>query len=152
MKAEYDAYGSSSIDLSALLSAMGSTSTGLNVQSAVAAAISADSAPMEQWEEEQVTLQSQTSAINSIQTDVSTLESSLSALNDPAGALMSMDATSSNSGIVTASAASGTAAGNHVVVVNNLATTGAWYSGSVSSSSATLAAGSFQLTVGSGSP
>ncbi len=143
---------SSSVDLSSLLTALGSSSTGINVQSAVAAAISAESAPMTGWEQEQVTLQSQTSDINSIETDISTLETSLNALNDPAGALMSMAATSSNSGIVSASAAEGTAAGNHVVVVNNLATTASWYSGSVSSSSATLADGSFQLTVGSGSP
>jgi flagellar hook-associated protein 2 len=142
----------SSLNLSSLLSALGSTSAGINVQAAVAQALAVESAPEQQWQQEQVTLQTQTSAINSIEGDVSNLQNSLNALGDPAGALMAMAATSSDTNIVTASAASGTAAGNHVVVVSNLAATASWYSSSAASSSTTLAAGSFDLTVGSGSP
>ncbi len=143
---------SSSINLSSLLSALGSSSSGIDVQSAVAQAIAADSAPMQQWENQQATLQTQTSAIQSIEGDITTLTDSLNALGDPAGALTSMSADSSNSSVVTASALAGTAPGNHVVVVNNLASTASWYSNSVASGDTQLAAGSFSLQVGSGQP
>jgi len=76
----------------------------------------------------------------------------LSALAQPVGALTSMTTSSSNASIVTASAESGTVAGNHVVEVNNLASTASWYSNEASSSSATLATGSFTLQVGTGTP
>jgi flagellar hook-associated protein 2 len=140
----------SGVNLSSLLSTLGSSSSGINVQAAVAQAIAADSAPVNEWEQEQVTLQTQSSTISSVENDITTLQTSLNALSDPAGALTSMAATSSNTAVVTASAASGTASGNHVVVVNNLAATAAWYSGSVASSSTPLTPGSFDLQVGSG--
>ncbi|HXY04419.1 MAG TPA: flagellar filament capping protein FliD [Terriglobales bacterium] len=144
--------GSSSINLSSLLSALGSSSSGIDVQSAVAQAIAADSVPMQQWEQQQATLQTQTSAIQSIEGDITTLTDSLNALGDPAGALTSMTTTSSNTNVVSASALAGTTAGNHVVVVNNLASTASWYSNSVASGDTQLAAGSFTLQVGSGQP
>ncbi|MGA2387800.1 MAG: flagellar filament capping protein FliD [Candidatus Sulfotelmatobacter sp.] len=140
----------SGINLSSLLSALGSSSSGINVSSAVAAAMQALSLPEQQWETEQTTLQTQTSDIDQIQTDVESLQTSLSALSDPAGALASMTATSSDTNVVQASAASGTAAGTHVVVVNNIASTASWYSSSVASSSTNLTPGSFTLQTGSG--
>lgn len=142
----------SGIDISSLLSALGSTSSGINVSAAVAQAIYAMSAPQREWQNEQITLRSQTAALNAVQSDVQALQTSLNALGDPAGALTSMAVTSTNSNIVSGSALSGTAAGNHVVVVNNLATTASWYSSSVASSSTPLSSGSFTLQVGSGSP
>jgi flagellar hook-associated protein 2 len=140
----------SGINLSALLSALGSSSSGINVTSAVDAAMEAIEQPEVEWENDQATLQTQTSDLNSVETDVETLESSLTALSDPTGALASMSVTSSDTNVVQASAANGTAAGTHVVVVNNLATAASWYSNSVASSSTTLASGSFTLQVGSG--
>ena len=140
----------SGVNLSSLLSALGSSSSGINVASAVAAAISADSVPEQQLEAQQQTLQTDTSGINQIQTDVNSLQTSLSALSDPAGALASMTATSSDTDVVQASAASGTAAGTHVVVVNNIASTASSYSNSVASSSTALPTGSFTIQVGSG--
>src|ERR1700677_18431 len=140
----------SGINLSSLLSALGSSSSGINVSSAVAAAMQALSLPEQQWETEQTTLQTQTSDIDQIQTDVESLQTSLSALSDPAGALASMTATSSDTNVVQASAASGTAAGTHVVVVNKIASTASWYSSSVASSSTNLTPGSFTLQTGSG--
>ena len=140
------------INLSSLLSALGSSSSGINVPAAVAQAIAAESGPLTQMEQQQSLLQSQTGDINQIQSDLTTLQNALNALGQPVGALTSMAATSSNSGIVTASAEAGTIAGNHVVVVNNLATTASWYSNEASSSSATLATGSFTLNVGTNAP
>ncbi len=142
----------SPINLSSLLSALGSSSSGINVQDAVAEAIAAESGPLTQMEEQQSLLQSQTGDINQIETDIGTLQTALSALSQPVGALTSMTASSSNSAIVTASADAGTVAGNHVVVVNNLASTASWYSAEETSSSTTLPTGSFTLTVGSSAP
>ncbi len=144
--------GSSSIDLSSILSALGSTSSGINVQSAVAQEISLESQPMLLWEQQQSNLSNQTSDIQGIETDITTLQDALSALSDPAGALANMTASSSNSAVATASAAAGTVAGNHTVVVNNLATTATWYSTDVASETTPLTAGSFNIQVGSGSP
>jgi flagellar hook-associated protein 2 len=142
----------SGINISSLLSALGSTSSGINVSSAVASAINALSTPELQWEQDQQTLQTDTTGINQIQTDVSALQNSLNELGDPAGAIASMTATSSDANVVSASAAPGTATGSHIIVVNNIATTASWYSNSVASSSATLASGSFTLQVGEGTP
>ena len=61
-----------------------------------------------------------------------------------------MTVSSSNSNVVTASAASGSSVGNHTVVVNSLATTSSWTSGTFASSTTDLPAGSFTITSGSG--
>jgi flagellar hook-associated protein 2 len=52
--------------------------------------------------------------------------------------------------VVSATSASGTASGDHVVVVNSLATTASWTSGTFASSTTDLPAGSFTITNGSG--
>ena len=140
----------SGVNLSSLLSAFNSSSSGINVSAAVAQAIAAESGPLTQMQNEQAVVQSQTSDINVILTDIGALQTSLSSLGDPLGALATMTAASSDSNIVNASAVSGAVAGNHVVVVNNLATAGSWYSNSVATSSTPLPSGSFTLQVGSG--
>jgi|SRR5271163_1308375 flagellar hook-associated protein 2 len=140
----------SGINLSSLLSALGSSSSGINVSSAVAAAISALSAPETVWENEQSTLSTQTTDLNQIQTDVEALATSLTALSDPTGALGSMTVTSSDTNVVNATAAAGTTAGTHVIVVNNIASTASSYSNTVATSSTPLAAGNFTIQVGTG--
>jgi flagellar hook-associated protein 2 len=142
----------SGVDLSSLLSALGSSSTGIDVSSAVSQALTALSAPEQQWLTEQQTLQTQATGIDQIQTDVSALENALNSLGDPGGAMSSMTATSSATSVVTASAAAGTTAGTHVVIVNNIASAASSYSNAVASSSTQLPAGSFTLQVGSGTP
>lgn len=140
----------SGVNLSSLLSALGSSSSGINVASAVSQAMAALSAPVTNWEAQQTTLASQTSGIDQIQSDVDALQTSLSTLSDPAGALASMTAASSDTDVVNASAAVGATAGTHVVVVANIASSASAYSNSVATSSTPLAAGSFTLTSGSG--
>jgi len=141
----------SSFNLSDILSAFSSTQ-GINVQAAVAAAIQAESGPLTEWQNEQAALQSQTSDLNVVEGHVQSLETALNALGDPAGQLMSMTASSSNSSVVGATASAGAAPGNHVLVVNNVASTASWYSDSVASSSTALPTGSFTLQVGSNAP
>ena len=57
---------------------------------------------------------------------------------------------SSNANEVCATAATGTVAGTHSIVVNSLASTGAWYSDLGTSATATLPSSSFTLTTTAG--
>ena len=139
---------SSSIDLSSLLQAMtGASTPGIDVTSAVAAAVYAARAPERVWQADQTTLSSQTTDLTSLSTAVSNLESDLNALNDPMGAINSLSLTSSDSSIVSGTATSGAVAGTHTIEVNNLVQTGSWYSDSVASG-ATLSAGTFDIASG----
>lgn len=142
---------SSSIDISSILqAATGASSSGIDVTSAVNAGVTAARAPETTWENQGSTLENQVSALTQIQTDVTTLDNDIQSLNSITGPLSAMTVNSSNSNVVTAAAASGSTVGNHVVVVNNLATTASWTSGTYASSSTTLPAGSFTITDGSG--
>lgn len=137
--------------LNSVLSALGG-STGIDVTSAVDTILYADRAPERAWQAQQTTLSNETSALNQLQTESSTLTNDLSVLQDPVGVLSSAVATSTNSSLLTASAVSGTASSGHLITIKNLAVTGSWYSAAQTSSSSTLTDGSFQITVGSGSP
>jgi len=141
---------SSSAILTALNSSNTGMGTGIDVTSAVNSMITALRAPEQQWQAQQQTLQGQITSLNQLNSEISALSNAVDALNDPAGATVSRSVSSSQTGIVTGSAANAAATGNHVVVVNSLATTGSYYSDSVASSSTTLAAGSFTIQVGSG--
>ena len=135
--------------LNSVLSALGGT-TGIDVTSAVDAILYADRAPERAWQAQQTTLESQTSAINQLETEASSLRDSLADLQDASGVLSSVTATSSDSSLLTATAADGTTASNHTITIQSLATSGAFYSDAAASSSAGLSQGSFDLTVGSG--
>lgn len=141
----------SSIDLSSILqAATGASSSGINVTSAVNAALTAARAPETAWQNQQSTLQSQASALTALQNDANNLDNDVQNLNSLAGSLSARTVSSSSPGVVTATAASGSASGNHNVIVNNLATTASWSSGVFASSTAAMPAGSFTLTTGSG--
>jgi flagellar hook-associated protein 2 len=142
---------SNGIDISSILESLtGASSSGLDVTTAVESAVSAAQAPEAAWSTQLSSLESQASALQQIQTDVQNLDNDVQQLNSITGPLASNTVTSSNSSIVSASAASGTALGTHVVTVNNLATTATWTSGEFASSSTDLPAGSFTITTGSG--
>ncbi len=132
--------------LQSVLSALGGSS-GIDVTQAVNAIITADRAPETQWQAQQATLATQTSALNQLDTDSSSLSDVLSSLQSASSGLSSVSATSSNSSVVTASVADGTSISNHTVVVNSLATTGSWYSDEEPSASSTIS-GSFNITSG----
>lgn len=140
----------SAINLSDILeAALGASSPGIDVNAAVSAAISAAEAPETNWENQETTLQNQASALEEIQTDATDVDNDVQALNNLNGPLSATSVSSSNSSIVTGSSVSGTAPGNTVVVVKNLATTDTWASSTVSSSTAALPAGTVTIT-GSG--
>jgi flagellar hook-associated protein 2 len=143
---------SNGVDISNILEALtGSSTSGIDVTSAVNAGLSAAEAPETQWENQQSALQSQASALTSIQTDITNLDNDVQSLNSLTGPLSSATVTSSNSSVVTAFAASGSTTGNNVITVGNLATTDEWFSTAVASSSTALPAETFTITPASGS-
>jgi flagellar hook-associated protein 2 len=135
------------VDISSILAAtVGATTPGIDVTAAVAAAINALRAPERVWAAEQTTLSSQTTALTAIQTATEAITTDMQSLNTLTGPL-SARTVASSSADVTATAASGTVAGDHSVVVNSLATTGAWYSDLATTP---LPATSFTVTNASG--
>jgi flagellar hook-associated protein 2 len=144
------ASSSNGIDISSILSAITGNTTAIDVNSAVSDAIYADRAPERVWQNDQTTLSNESSALTSIEQATTAVSNDLQSLNSLTGPL-SERTVSSSSADVSATAASGTVAGNHTVVVNNLATTGSWYSGAVSSATTTLPTSSFTIVTSTGS-
>jgi flagellar hook-associated protein 2 len=135
------------VDLSAILeAATGASTPGIDVTSAVNASVTAAEAPESNWESQQTTLQNQTSALTSLQTDATNLDNDVEALNNLTGPLSATTVNSSDSNVVTASAASGSTASNNVVVVNSLATTASWSSSAVTTETTALPSESFTIT------
>jgi flagellar hook-associated protein 2 len=143
---------SSAIDLSEILeAATGASTPGIDVNAAVSAAVTAAEAPEQAWEAQQTTLQNQTSALDSLQTDATNLDNDMQALNNLTGPLTGATVSSSNSSIVTGSAASGSVDGNNVVVVNSLATAASYASDAIASATTDLPAESITITPAGGS-
>src|SRR5271165_2765164 len=108
-----------SVNLNALYAAAGSTSSGIDVAAAVNQILTAERAPEQQWQAQQQLIAQQTAALNQLNSGASTLMNDLDALQSPIGPLMVSNVTSTQPGIITATAAAGTAPGSHVVVVQN---------------------------------
>ncbi len=141
----------SAVNISSILAASSGQSTpGIDVTAAVAAGIYADRAPERLWQADQATLTSQTNGLTAIQTATSALESDMQSLNTLNGPLAARTVTSSNPNYLSATAATGTVAGVHTVVVNNLASTGSWYSDLEASPTSTLPTSSMTITTNSG--
>lgn len=94
----------------------------------------------------------QTSSWKNLQANLGALLDKVRGLSDVVGVFTNRIATSSQPSVVTATADSSAALGNHVITVGNLATTSSYYTGALASSSTTFTAGSFTLQVGSNSP
>jgi len=139
------------INISQILAAdVGATTPGIDVTAAVAAAIYADRAPERGWQADQTSLSTQTTALTAMQTATEALATDMQSLNTLTGPLAARTVTSSNTNDLTATAATGTVAGVHTVVVNNVATTGSWYSDLESGPTAPLPTSSLTLTTAAG--
>jgi flagellar hook-associated protein 2 len=125
---------------------------GIDVTSVVQQILDADRAPETQWKSEQSMLNVQTTSWNNLQTNINSLLDKVHALSDVIGVFTNRIATSSQPGVVSATADSSAALGNHTISVGNLATTSSYYTGALASSSTTFSSGSFTLQVGSNSP
>ncbi len=100
---------------------------GLDVSYLVNQLLAQKSGQVTEWQNEQTSLQLQAGLLKQINDDLNNLASAVTALSDPLGALTSKAASSSNTSILTATANSSAPAGQHSIVVNNLATAGLVY-------------------------
>ena len=135
-----------------LNSASNTSGSGLDVQSTVDAILQIDAQPEINLQNQVTALNSQTSALKQIESDLTSLQTAVQALSDPMGAFGSLAVSSSNNNVVSATASNGTTAGTHTILVSSLATTAAQYSAAFDSASSTLPTGSISLLVGAASP
>ena len=120
---------------------------GFDVSTTVASIVANLQAVETPWKNQLTSLQSQDTALTSIGTDLSSLSTAAQSLTDFEGVLAGKQGSSSNTNVLSLTAAGTTAvAGSHTVVVSQLATTASYYSDSVSDAS-DLLTGSFMVTV-----
>jgi len=124
-------------------------SSTIDVQTLLNSVEQANAIPMQLLQQQQSTIQTQSSTLTSIENDINALSTAVSALSNTSGSINSLTATSSDSNLVTATADPTAATGTHTIVVNSLATTSSYYTDPVASSSTPITTGSFQITVGS---
>jgi flagellar hook-associated protein 2 len=123
---------------------------GFDVATTVSSITALTSAIETPWKNQLTSLKAQDAALTTIGTDLSTLSTAVSALTDLNGALAQKEGSSSDTSVLTLTAASAAAvAGSHTVVVSSLASTSSNFSDQVAGLSDTLS-GSLSIQVGSG--
>jgi len=138
--------------LSALSSSGLGTGQGIDVSSTVAQLIANLRGPEQVWQTQQKLLQTQVSSLTQLNTEVSALADAINNLSDVGGTINSRNVSSSQPGLVTASASNAAPAGSHTVVVSSLATSASYYSDPVATSTTPLTNGTFTIQVGTGTP
>ena len=126
---------------------------GIDVKSVVNAILSRETGPLTIWQNQQTDLSTQSGLLNGLNNNLTSLAAAAISLADPNGPLASQLATSSQPGILTASADTTATAGTHQIVVNNLATIGTIYTdplkdGNTSFLTGGATTGDIQLQVG----
>jgi flagellar hook-associated protein 2 len=119
---------------------------GINVSSVVSQIISEQSGQLSVWQGQQTTLATQDGLLEGEENNLTSLQIAVAALADPAGALTAEAATSSNTGVLTATAQSSAIAATHQIAVNSLATTGTLYTDPIASGADTSFLASGQTT------
>jgi len=105
---------------------------GIDVNSLVSQVQAQESGQLTVWQQEQTSLQTQATALGTLNTDLTNLQTAVQALTDPLGALTAVAANSSMPAILTATADTTASAANHTIVVNSLASAGTVYTNAVS--------------------
>src|ERR1700729_36103 len=112
---------------------------GFDVTTTVAQIQASEQAIETPWQNQLTSLQAQDSVFTSLGTDLSTLTTSLQALTDFNGVFAEKQGSSSNTDLLSLTAADATAvAGSHTVVINSLAQTSSEASSAISDASDTL--------------
>ena len=124
---------------------------GIDVNAVVSEIQAAQSGQLTVWQGDVTNLQTQATALSSINTDLSNLASAMQGLSSEA--LATVTATSSESAIVSATAQTGATAANYTVVVTGLASTGTLYTDSIASATTSIlptgqSTGDLQLQIG----
>lgn len=114
--------------------------SGINATQLIAQLIAVDQAPINQLNTDNTTLQSQITAYGQLSGAVSTFQIALGALTDPS-AYTGLNATPSNSSVLSASAGSSASAGNYNIAVSQLATAETLVTPGQSSATAAIGSG-----------
>ena len=123
---------------------------GFDVASTVSSILAISSAIETPWKTQLTYLQAQDTALTGLGTNLSSLSTAVSALTSFDGVLASKQGASSNTNVLTLTAASPSAiAGSHTITVSSLAQTSSQYSSRIANASDTLS-GSVQIQIGSG--
>ena len=142
-----------SVNLSSILSsindAFSGKTSGIDVQSTVDALMQIERQPEAQMLQQQSDISQQITLLGALSYDLQALYTAANTLRDVGGGLDKKTATSSQSGIVTATADTTAAIGNHTVTVSNLATISSSYSDLVPS---TTQLGGAEIDVAYGDP
>ncbi len=109
--------------------------TGIDVGTVVSELMEVERQPETQWQNEQTTINSQVSALTTMNSQMTSLYDSVNNLKDIMGAFSQKTTGSSDDSIVSASADNTAVAGTHTVVVSKLATTSSSYSDYIPSGS-----------------
>jgi flagellar hook-associated protein 2 len=122
--------------------------SGIDVTSIVNQILDSERGPEKLLQAQQIQITSESAALNKLSVNLSSLKDKVNTLKDFTGALSGMIANSSENNILTATAQNSAAAGSHVVVVNQLATTSSAYSTPLATSATTFGTGTITLQVG----
>lgn len=125
-----------------------SSGSGIDVTAVVNQILDAARGPERLWQQQQSSFTAQSNALTGINSSLTALQTAMQALHDVSGAISANTATSSQTGIVTASAQSGAVAGNHLVTVANLATTASAYTDALANGDTPFQTGVISLQVG----
>ncbi len=143
----------SSVNLSSILSsvndAFSGKTNGIDVASTVAELMQIERQPEVQMQQQQTSISQQISMLGVLSNDLQALYTAANSLRDVTGGLTAKTATSSRNDIVTATADTTAAIGNHTVTVSNLATISSSYSDPVPS---TTQLGGAEIDVAYGDP
>jgi flagellar hook-associated protein 2 len=128
------------------------TGSGIDVTSVVEQILDAERAPEKLWQAQQTTLTQRTLALTTISSNLSTLKDKVNSLKDFLGTLTAKTATVSRPEILSATADASALPGNHIVIVNSLATTSSYYTDALATGSTPLGTGTLMLRVGASQP
>ncbi|MBZ5657305.1 MAG: flagellar filament capping protein FliD [Acidobacteriia bacterium] len=129
---------------------------GIDVKSIVNQILDQQTGPLTAWQNEQTDLATQAGLLGGLNNNLTNLAAAVLSLANSSGPLASQSATSSDSSILTASAATTAAAGTHQIVVSKLATAGTLYTDPLTDGNTSIlqngaTTGDIQLQVGGGS-
>jgi flagellar hook-associated protein 2 len=135
--------------LSGINDAFSGKTYGIDVQSVVSQLMAIQRQPETQMQQEQSDISQQISLLGTISNDLQALYTAANSLQDVTGGLDARTVTSSQSGIVSATADTSAPTGNHTVTVSNLATVSSSYSDVVPSG---IQLGGVEIDVAYGDP
>ena len=111
---------------------------GINVSAVVEELQAAESGELTVWKGDVTTLQTQATALNGLNTDLSNLQAAVQQFSGPGSVLTQLTTSSSLSAVVTATTQTGATPGNYSVVVNTLASAGTLYTAAVANANTSI--------------